>query len=578
VRIPVRALTLTLALALICPVAAGCASSSEADEATTQDAIRPFSAAKAASAALEEARDDQQAIDSRLGHELATVGPALTEAQNRAYARGFYALADNKAVRAKYLESTETLSKEISAILASPTQLQSITSPVAGRGTPNTPAMSGADLYHAVVLLAESPSADVALKFAARALSGDPDLAKLGKSQKQIEDEILGPALPNAFVAKLLTERNSDTALESVRDMLGTASGAAPHVQTAIDELRRNHSKPVSIKAFEARPLGKFVTGLGVALSIWEMGEGLSEAAKGNAREGLEQFLTSSASAAEGVGVAAGTYRMFLNGGVAPKWAGQVATVAARVGAGITGVFAVLTTIDSAKRWNDGVGEKIEVLANCLTVASAIGAVVGATALSGGLGLVATGALFLAHYLKANQLANLERAERQKILPMVGLPENLTDKNLIETLVDAEPAMLSQLAGTLGMKPEDIQWLGSEYPGAITGITNGVATDFRGLIYLDELFGLTGGEVTAFFKALVQGETIQDRRTFAARTVTQALSIGVAGAGPFNATNKTAALAWFDKAAADTTLFTGAEASASWKAACGRGRAYLVTQ
>ncbi len=573
-----RALTLTLALAVFCPLAAGCASAAEADDATTQDALRPFSAAKAASEALEEARDDQQEIDTRLGNELATVGPALTEAQNRAYARGFYALAENKAVRTRYLASADTLAREMKAILASPTQLRSINTPIGGRGTAGMPAMSGADLYHAVVLLAESPSAEVALEFAARALSGDEELAKLGKTQKQIEDEILGPALPNAFVAKLLTERSADSALSSVREMLGTAKGAAPQIQSAIDELRANHSKPVSINAFEARPLGKFVTGMGVALSIWEMGEGLSETAQGNARAGLEKFLMGTAGAAEGVGVAAGTYRMFLNGGVAPKWADKAVSVAGRVGAGITGVFAVLNTFDSAKRWNDGVGQKVEVLANCLTVASAIGAVVGSTALSGGLGLVATGALFLAQYLQASQLAALERSERQKILPMVGLPEALTDKGLLDTLVDAEPAMLAQLAGNLGMKPEDIQWLGSEYPGAITGATNGGATNFRGLIYLTQLFSLSGAEVTAFFKALAQGEIIQDRRTFAMRTVTQALAIGVYGAGPFNATTKTAGLAWFDKAAADTTLFTGAEAAASWKAACGRGRAYLATQ
>jgi hypothetical protein len=435
-------------------------------------------------------------------------------------------------------------------------------------------------LYHACTLLAQSPAALPALRVAVRALAKDAAFAKWKKTPTQIEDEILGPALPNALVAKLLVSKDADTALSALHDALATAVGAAPQVADAIDRIRKSQGKPVTVAAFEKRPLGKFVTGLGVIVAIWDMGSGVSALRQGDLRGGLEQLLGGTASAAEGLGVAADTYRTFLHGGVAPKWAGPVTEIAGRVGGGIAGVFAVIDLVDSAGRWNAGNGEKVEVLANCLSVASAVGAVVGASAASGGLGIIAVGAMFLAKYLEDQQAAAQERSDRERILPTVGLDKALVDKGLVATLVAAEPAMLSRLAGDLSLSVADIQWLGSEYPSAITGVQpGGGATQLLGLSLVDDAFSLSGDEVAGFLRAIAAGETDPTRRAFALRLVTQSLYFGVTEAGKISSgMSKQSVLAWFDAAATSTSVVSTPDARAAWKAACGRARAYLASK
>ena len=578
----VRALTLSLVLALLCPVAAGCAAAAEEDSGSSQDALQsPQAAAKAASTALEAAHAEQLAIDTRLAHELSAVGPALTTRQNESYVRAFYALPENKDVRTKYLAASDALAKEISTLLANAPALATVMTPPPSGPRGTQPSVFGAeDLYHACTLLAQSPAALPALKVAVRALAKDPAFAKWKKTPAQIEDEILGPALPNALVAKLLVAKDTDTALSALHDSLATAVGAAPQVADAIDRIRKSQGKPVTVAAFEKRPLGKFVTGLGVIVAIWDMGSGVSALRQGDLRGGLEQLLGGTASAAEGLGVAADTYRTFLHGGVAPKWAGPVTEIAGRVGGGIAGVFAVIDLVESAGHWNAGNGQKVEVLANCLSVASAVGAVVGASAASGGLGIIAVGALFLAKYLEEQQAAALERSDRERILPTVGLDKALVDKGLVATLVAAEPSMLSGLAHDLSLSVADIQWLGSEYPSAITGVQpSGGPTQLLGLSLVDDVFSLSGDEMAGFLRAIAAGETDPIRRAFALRLVTQSLYFGVMEAGKFDAgMSKQSALAWFDAAGASTSLVSSPDARASFKAACGRARAYLASK
>jgi hypothetical protein len=415
---------------------------------------------------------------------------------------------------------------------------------------------------------------------AVRALSHDPAFANWTKTNAQIEDEILGPALPNALVAKLLVEKDTDAALAALHDSLVTAVDAAPQVSAAIDLIRRSQGKPVTIAAFEKRPLGKFVTGLSVIVAIWEMGSGVSALRQNDLRGGLEQLLGGTASAAESLGVAAETYRIFLHGGVAPKWAGSVTQIAGRIGGGIAGVFAVIDLVESAGHWNAGNGEKVEVLANCLSIASAVGAVVGASAASGGLGIIAVGAMFLAQYLEEQQAAAQERSDRERILPTVGLDKALVDKGLVATLVAAEPAMLSRLANDLSLSVADIQWLGSEYPSALTGVQpGGGATQLLGLSLVDDIFSLSGAGVAGFLRAVAAGETDPTRRAFALRLVTQSLYFGVTEAGRIaSGMSKQQVLAWFDAAAKSTSVVSSPDARAAWQAACGRARAYLASK
>jgi len=577
----VRALTLTVFLALMCPVAAGCAAAEEDEAGSSRDALQsPQGAAKAASTALEAARTEQLAIDTRLAHELGAVGPALTTTQNETYVRAFYALPENKDVRTRYLAASDALAKEITSLLASSAALATVMAgPPGGRGT-QASVFGPEDLYHACTLLAQSPAAAPALKVAVRALAHDPAFARWSKTPAQIEDEILGPALPNALVAKLLVEKDTDTALAQLHDSLATAVGAAPQVSDAIDQIRRNQGKPVTVAAFESRPLGKFVTGLSVIVAIWDMGSGVNALRQNDLRGGLEQFLGGTASAAESLGVAADTYRTFLHGGVAPKWAGPVTEIAGRVGGGIAGVFAVIDLVESAGRWNAGNGEKVEVLANCLSVASAVGAVLGASAASGGLGIIAVGALFLARYLEDQQAAAQERSDRERILPTVGLDRALVDKGLVATLVAAEPAMLSRLADDLSLSVADIQWLGSEYPSAITGVQpGGGATQLLGLSLVDDVFSLSGAEMAGFLRAIAAGETDPTRRAFALRLVSQSLYFGVTEAGKIDSgMTKQRVLAWFDAAATSTSVVSTPDARAAWQAACVRARVYLASK
>lgn len=573
---------MTLALALLCSAGAGCAAAEEEDQASSRDALQsPQAAAKAASAALEAARTEQLAIDTRLTRELSAVGPALSARQNEAYVRAFYALPENKDVRTKYLAASDALAKEISALLASSTALATVMAApaVGGRGV-QVSTFGPEDLYHACTVLARSPAALPALQVAVRALAKDPAFARWNKTPAQIADEILGPALPNALVAKLLVERDTDTALASLHDALSGAVDVAPQVASAIDLIRRSQGKPVSVAAFEKRPLGKFVTGLSVIVAIWDMGSGLNDLRQNDLRAGLQELLGGTVGAAASLGVAADTYRVFLHGGIAPKWAGSVTKIAERLGGGIAGVFAVIDLVESAGRWNAGNGEKIEVLANCLSLASAVGALVGASAASGGLGIIAIGALLLAQVLEEQQAAAQERSDRERILPTVGLDRSLVDKGLVATLVAAEPAMLSNLANDLSLSVADIQWLGSEYPSAITGVQpSGGPTQLLGLMILDDVFALSGADMAGFLRAIASGETDPVRRAFALRLVTQSLYFGVEEAGRLDSSmTKQRVLAWFDAAATSTSLVSSTEARASWKAACGRARSYLATK
>lgn len=565
----------------MCSAAVGCAATEE-DAASSVDALQsPQAAAKAATSALEEARADQLAIDTRLAHELGAVGPALTTAQNQAYVRAFYALPENKDVRTKYLAASDALAKEITALLANPSSLAAVmTVPKAGPRGQQASVFGPEDLYHACTILAASPAAAPALKVAVRALAHDSAFAKWNKTPAQIEDEILGPALPNVLVGKLLVEKSSDTALSELHDALATALDVTPQVADAIDLIRKSQGKPVSVAAFEKRPLGKFVTSLSLVVAIWDMGSGVNAIRQNDLRTGLEQLLGGTASAAESLGVAADTYRMFLHGGIAPKWAGPVTEIAGRVGGGIAGVFAVIDLVESAGRWKAGNGEKLEVLANCLSIASAVAAVAGASVASGGLGMVATGAIFVAKYLEDQEAAAQERSDRERILPTVGLDKALVDKGLVATLVSAEPAMLSRLAGDLSMSVADIQWLGSEYPSALTGVQpSGVATQLLGLSLVDDVFTLSGDGMAGFLRAIAAGETDPVRRAFALRLVTQSLYFGVKEAGKIDSTmSKQRVLAWFDAAATSTSVVTTPDARAAWQAACGRARAYLATK
>ena len=572
---------MTLALALLCSAGAGCAVAAEEDEAASHDALQsPQAAAKAASAALEAARTEQLAIDTRLARELSAVGPALTTRQNEAYVRAFYALPENKDVRTKYLAASDALAKEISGLLASPTALATVMAgpTFGGRGV-QVSNFGPEDLYHACTVLAQSPAALPALQVAVRALSKDPAFAKWQKTPAQIADEILGPALPNALVAKLLVEKDTDTALASLHDALSGAVDVAPQVAGAIDLIRRSQGKPVSVAAFEKRPLGKFVTGLSVIVAIWDMGSGLNDLRQNDLRAGLQELLGGTVGAAASLGVAADTYRVFLHGGVAPKWAGSVTKIAERLGGGIAGVFAVIDLVESAGRWNAGNGEKIEVLANCLSLASAVGALVGATAASGGLGIIALGALLLAQVLEDQQAAAQERSDRERILPTVGLDKSVVDKGLVATLVAAEPAMLSMLVNDLSLSVADVQWLGSEYPSAITGVQpSGGPTMLLGLLILDDVFALSGADMAGFLRAIASGETDPVRRAFVLRLVTQTLYFGADEGRLESSMTKQRVLAWFDAAATSTSVVSSPDARASWKAACGRARSYLATK
>jgi hypothetical protein len=162
----------------------------------------------------------------------------------------------------------------------------------------------------------------------------------------------------------------------------------------------------------------------------------------------------------------------------------------------------------------------------------------------------------------------------------VGLDKALVDKGLVATLVAAEPAMLSRLAGDLSLSVADIQWLGSEYPSAITGVQpGGGATQLLGLSLVDDVFSLSAEEMAGFLRAIAAGETDPTRRAFALRLVSQSLYFGVIEAGRIDSgMSKQSVLAWFDAAAKSTSVVSTPDARASWQAACGRARAYLASK
>jgi hypothetical protein len=424
-------------------VGVGCGPDRHESPSITESSISADPAADVARATWDvaTARAASDRVDADLLQLLGRVAPALDGARTKAFVQAFEARADVEAVRSDFLGKASALAALLDSIHRSPDLAKQVS-------------LDPGVLMTAYETLAATPLSAGAVRFAGVLLAlddGSPyaNLKNLGAIDAHAA-KLLYDGLPAAFVERAADDGGDpDRGLADLRGFLvgsaaaGALVAALADQATLVDATRLGRSVMVA-----GAEIGPSVHTLGSIVALWDAGTA--------ARDGdVRKLIESGPDAIAAVLEATNTLRRALGGGEL-LWAEKAATIASRVGAGITVLVSAYETMEDLSHLDTTDG-KIRTVGNCLVLAGSI------IALTGGSGAllvaVGTAALLVADLVKGPPPDQLT-----PLLQSLAASDALSADAAI-ALGESDSSSLAVLA-QLGLNPDQVLWVVARSPGA----------------------------------------------------------------------------------------------------------------
>jgi hypothetical protein len=480
-----------LSIVAMAAFASGCAA-----DAAPEDAAASALSGSAGQAVddLHAAMDHRDEDNASLMRQLAQVQYALTDAQQRAYVKAFFALPEVAANGASLERAAASLNGELLAIMNDPQKLAEVLHTVTAYRAPR-PVWTDSGLYDAFKLLTQTRYAATSLRFAAHLLGDDPAYTGVRHSHEDVIRDLVAPSLPTAFASMLVSTGSSRSALTQLESILDLAHGKCEMVAKWIESYRTftgaYDTNPDLVK-IENTSVGKSLKALGAVLAIWEVGDGVSALVRGNADDALQHFVKggpdSVASLAEGVA----SLRRIFQGAEKTEIAESVVKIAGKVSGALTVVAGIIDTVGDLRKWNASDDAKVRVLGDLVGIGAGLVTLAGLSAGGWVLGVAALGITLVADFLRDQRLASQDRDQKGRVMPAVFW----YDAGLARTIARANSDVLQTLHDELRMFAPDIQQMARVYPDGLTGERFPfMATQWVGLEVTQWIFGLPGSEV-----------------------------------------------------------------------------------
>ncbi|HSO32690.1 MAG TPA: hypothetical protein VLT33_09240, partial [Labilithrix sp.] len=357
-------------------VALGCSAPEETvgqtqSESTEASKYAPLLAARDATSRLEKALAQDSKLDGRLGVELATLRPLLTDAEVLSYQQEYGQLDAVAKNEREVNEAALDLRTKLAALLVDPALVMK------GAQIPILAANGGAlqsvvsygpkQLYESYRLLARTGEGDAAAAFADHLLLHERALKAVWSKHDdgKILDELGRPGLLKAMVRALATLDASTKAspVDEVRTMIGGSSSVLGGVLVTMTALGDMDAKRI------ASEVGVKSAPLGIALAVWQLGRDANDARwKAVLTDLLAIPGATSATLefAEAMNVISSSSRLFKAGQSIGKLAG-----------GLGVLMQTVALIDSLDEWNDSPGKKIAIAGNAVAALGSILALCG---------------------------------------------------------------------------------------------------------------------------------------------------------------------------------------------------------
>lgn len=526
-----RANAATLLLAASIAMLGGCATADLNDDAA---ATAPLTqAGDQAMAGLEASRaklDDQSAA---LARQMADLGGALTADQQRKYATAFAALPEVARTTEEFERSAAALDRELRALITSPAKLASMRGRWGG----------DSGLYEAFKTLATTRYAGTSIVFASHILGRDPAYSWVRVSPSQVVREVLTPALPGAFAGLLLTTGSASSAVSELRRLFEASDGKGDEALAWIETYRTfsgTYGDATTILAIEDEPIGKALKPIGAILAMWEVGDGVSQLTRGNARAALDRFVNGGPESVAALAEGTSAIRRVMFGIAETPFAEKVIKVAGKVGAALGVVAGIIATIEDLKKWDGSGDAKLRVLGDVVSIGAAVLTLVGVASGGAVLGVAALGISLLAEYFHDQRLAREDALQKAPCLAAV-FP---SDPALAHTLAIAQAAEIEILSKDFAMSPEVVQRTAKVYPDALTHEKwQAMPLRWIGLLVMKDIFVLTGSEIATVLEKIAGAETNPDAREYKLHFFVSYLADGGGWDGT-SLTSRSAALAW----------------------------------
>ncbi|MBX3215804.1 MAG: hypothetical protein KF850_27445 [Labilithrix sp.] len=564
VRLLRALLPLLVLLALTC---VGCAAETFEDSASSRSASSEGPVAKQAAEKLKAAVEKKDATDVRLGRALARVSPMITIEENRRFVSAFQALPDVRVVSADYHARASALDAELRRILSRDSELSAVMDGLTLEGTDYI--VYGPDqLFEGYALLAQSPSASGALAFAARLLAGDPKLAAVRASDREIVERILIPALPGTYLQNLLTSGSNERATSLTKEILSTGGSKLRSTARWLDTHNKLTGNDITADTIQVsgRSVGEALRGVAAVMAIWELGGDLS---RGDVEAVIQGFVKGGPGAVSGLAQATSLFRRVLLGIDETPLADLVVKYSGNLAKGISFVSTIFSLIENAGQWNEGAAAKVRVAGDLVALGASVLVLVGASGPAGlVLGTVAVGIHLLADWLESRAIAAQERSDLAACLPATGVGSVLVDR-----MLGSHPALVRILSETVKLSPTDLQWFMTVYPEAVASDSY-TPLQYIGVQVAQKLFDLDGAETRGMLTAVIGSESDAQKKTQMLDMFLRGLEYGQGWNGDIT---RAQALSWLDREATSDTSGRAAE-RALRQAAFRNGRAYLAAR
>lgn len=486
-----------LSIALACLFAVGCAADTGEDVGADAAAADMLPAVQQASRQLRDARDRHDDGEARLSEGLSRLGGVLTEAEQQAYVQEFRRLPSIEADRTAYIEASMHLAVELER--ARTTRLDDIAEGIRG-GFLWLSVYGKAQLYDDYRLLASTPDAAYALRFARRILRQERIYVEW--ANERVVDDIVAEALPHALLQACVQEDDAALAIRQVAREIAVTdelrSGMDALEQFVLDTdadafLRRIEPlRDYSSSLYEAIVSSAAITGL------WGKTPNLTAQQQVRIEQAVLILLQRGPSVLSAVGKATNLYRTVVLGADQIQWVANVSKILSRIG----GAFViVMNAIRIAHDIREFDGDSWDVLR---IVASAIGILGGVAAFLplGPAGLVlaaiSIGISFLADWLENRARERTIDDEQRAVLGRLGFRQQL-----IDTILDTDRRIFKDLSETLQFSPERVRWLLDRTPSSFTGGRHTMPAGFYNYVWINKVLGWSADDLFAWFQSVV---------------------------------------------------------------------------
>ncbi|MCP3137765.1 hypothetical protein [Pyxidicoccus xibeiensis] len=452
----------------------------------------------AASGVYESAKASAAGRDEELAKQLAAFGPALTNEQRSAYIQAFQQHPDNKRIYDALTAATENLANVVERNEAA-----------LRTAAISRPATDGQALNTALIQLADSPRARVALEVAGRLVTpADSVLARTFMGFPDFETKAIQEAIPNAAVDILSQLDNPQDGLQQLEGLLtpfklafADTTGAGGDILEGMVELRKMAGGDLGALedlAGKWESCSGWVKALGIAGVAFGGMAAVNAGREGDYGTVLKEIAASSKGGlsmlAETTEALADAGKFALFGVDHGATARSFASFATRL-APVLGLVASATSL--GLRLQDlqdepNVGKLIALVGDAVGV---LGAAV--ELIPGGqpVGVLVSGIAAAITFLGESISWGLEQgefeAQRREFLEKAGVRDPL-----LQILLGADPTLVRNLATKLKIAPADVQRLALQYPWLLE---SGRGTSLDSFVKLAQAFGLEG---EAAFQAL----------------------------------------------------------------------------